>query len=71
MNPTEYIAQRITMALDHIEQAWIGKTVGIAYECDTETGRIRVSFEPLGDDANTITIYADVRDIHPGRGDAN
>lgn len=71
MKPTESIAQRITLALDALEQAWRGKTVGIAYECDTDTGRIRVTFEPLGDDANTLTIYTDVRDIHPGRGNTN
>jgi hypothetical protein len=71
MKPTESIARRLSLALDHLEQAWIGKTVGISYDIDTETGRVKLSLEPAGDDANTLTIHADVRDIRPGRGNDN
>ena len=71
MKPSEHIAQRLTLSLDQLEQNWIGKTIGIGYDCDTETGRITLSFEPVDDDANTLTVIADVRDVRPGRGNAN
>ena len=71
MKPSEHIAQRLTLSLDQLEQNWIGKTIGIGYDCDTETGRSTLSFEPAGDDANTLTVVADVRDVRPGRGNAN
>lgn len=71
MKPTETMARRLALALDHLEQAWIGKTVGIAYDIDTDTGRVKLSIEPAGDDQNTLTIHADVRDVRPGRENAN
>lgn len=67
----EAIAQRLTMALDQMEQNWTGKTVGIGYDCDTETGRITLSFEPAGDPENRLVVIADVEDVRPGHGNQN
>lgn len=68
---TAEIAQRLTMALDSIEQAWIGKTVGIAYECDTDTGRIVITFQSMSDPAQCVTVRAHVTDVDVGTGPKN
>jgi hypothetical protein len=70
-NPREAIADRLTRCLDQIEQNWIGRTIGIGYDCDTETGRIKIVFEPNDAAEHTVTIVADITDVSVGTGDAN
>ena len=70
-NRREAIADRLTRCLDQLEQNWIGKTIGIGYDCDTETGRIRLIFEPQGAPEHTVTVSADITDISVGQGNAN
>lgn len=70
-SPREAAAQRLARALDQMEQNWIGKTVGIGYECDVDSGRITLTFEPVGDAANVLTITADVADVRTGQGPQN
>ena len=69
--PRESIAHRLTLALDAIEQAWIGRTIGIGYDCDTDTGRIKITLEPAGAPEHIVTISADVQDVKVGTGDPN
>lgn len=71
MKPTEAIARRLALALNSIEQEWIGKTVGIAYDIDTDTGRVRLDFVPKGAEEQTVTVFADVRDVRAGKGGEN
>lgn len=68
---TAEIARRLTLALNSIEQAWVGKTVGIAYECDTDTGRIVITFQSMDDPAQCVTIRAHVADVDAGLGSKN
>ncbi len=70
-NQREAIADRLTRCLDQIEQNWVGRTIGIGYDCDTDTGRIKIVFEPKDAAEHTVTIVANVTDVSVGTGDAN
>ena len=67
----EAIAERLALALAKLEQSWQGKTIGIGFSCDTETGRIRLSFEVPRDPAFTLTVTANVEDVKVGNGPEN
>lgn len=67
----EAIASRVTRCLDQIEQNWIGRTIGIGYDCDTDTGRITIVLEPKDAPEHTVTITADVTDVLVGVGSTN
>jgi hypothetical protein len=71
MTPTESMARRLALALNSIEQEWRGMVIGIAYDIDTDTGRVRLDFVPEGNPAQTVTVFADVRDVRVGAGDHN
>jgi len=65
------MVERLSHQLDRLEQDWIGQTIGIGYEADTDTGQITITLEALNAPALTLTITADVTDIHVGAGDEN
>lgn len=68
---TEAMVMRITSNLDKLEQAWVGKTIGIGYDIDVEVGRINLVFEPEGEPENALVVHVDVADILIGQGDDN
>lgn len=71
MTPTESMARRLALALNSIEQEWRGMVIGIAYDIDTDTGRVQLDFVAEGNPAQTVTVFADVRDVRVGAGDHN
>lgn len=70
-DPRESRVERLTLQLDQLEQDWIGRTIGIGYDADTDTGRIVITFEPQGAPALALRIVCDVDAVRVGRGDSN
>lgn len=68
---TEAISERLAISLAKLEQNWSRSVIQIGYECDTDTGRIVIRFEPVGDPANILTVSADVADVRAGDGPSN
>lgn len=70
-SPRSSRVERLTLQLDQLEQDWIGRTVGIGYDADTDTGRIVITIEPQDAPALALRIVCDVDAVRVGRGDAN
>ena len=68
---TEAMLLRVTKNLEALERAWIGKTIGIGFECDVEVGRINLVFEPENEPENALVVHVDVAGVLIGRGDVN
>ena len=68
---SESIVNRVTRALDKLEQQWEGKTIGIGYEVDVEVGQIILTLEPEGHPELSLNISVDISGVFVGAGDAN
>lgn len=68
---TEAIAERLSVSLAKLEKNWARSVIQIGYQCDTDTGRIVIRFEPVDDPANILTVSADVADVRVGEGPSN
>jgi hypothetical protein len=68
---TAAMAERVAANLDKLEQAWIGKTIGIGYDIDVEVGRFTITLEPDGEPENALQLSVDVANICIGQGEEN
>lgn len=68
---SEAIVDRITRALDRLEEQWEGKTIGIGYEVDVEVGQIILTLEPDGEPELSLNISVDISGVFVGVGDEN
>lgn len=68
---SEAMVLRVTRALDAIERAWIGKTIGIGYEADVEAGRIVLTLQPDECPHEAVRVSVDVANIWVGEGEEN
>lgn len=68
---SEAMVDRITAALDRLEEQWEGKTIGIGYEVDVEVGQIILTLEPDGEPELSLNISVDISGVFVGAGDEN
>ncbi len=68
---SEAMVKRTAAALAALEEAWVGKTVGIGYEVDVEAGRFNLTFEPIDHPEYAVQVNVDVANILVGEGDEN
>jgi len=68
---SESIVNRVTRALDRLEQQWEGKTIGIGYEVDVEVGHIILTLQPEDQPELSLNVTVDISGVFVGVGDEN
>lgn len=68
---SEAMVLRVSASLEHLEQQWEGKTIGIGFECDVEAGRMNIVLQPTGRPDLCLQMNLDVANILVGRGGEN
>lgn len=68
---SESIVNRVTRALDKLEQQWEGKTIGIGYEVDVEVGHIILTLQPDDQPELSLNVTVDISGVFVGVGDEN
>ena len=59
------MTRRLAVGLKKLERSWSGKTIGIGFDADMDTGRITMTIGPEGPTFNLV-VTAAVEDVRVG-----